>query len=1346
MTDPRIRYDILANAEGQQDVLALAAALEKVDGSLDPAIAARAQQLATELRELGQQRQALEQFQSLGEAARSANRDLAATTNKFEDLQRTIEQSGKITKEQTGQLQKLEAELGKTRDRASAAGTALDEARQRLERFGGEVPRLATVGGALQQVEARSQALRAEVAQLGKDASLAAEQQAAAAREQAQADEEAAAAMKLLEQAAQKADAEFRQLVSSLQATETAAREYASATERAAAAGAEDVSATQQRVRAAEALIASEQTLDVAQSNLARERDRSRAALVAEAQALLQSARAADESRAATARLVSEARSAANVLDAAFSKTGVRSLQAIEAEMLDVERAMSLLERRYQAGAISAQDLARATASATSVLNQLKREAATIPSIPGRFEQLSTSINGMVSKWTGLGAAVAAVGATVGAAVRPAIEATVALEQMRRVLTTVTGSSQEAERQIDFLRRTSQASGQQFSQIGESYAKFAASALQSGLTLQQTQEVFRSVAMAAGNLGLSSEQAQRALEALSQMASKGVVSMEELRQQLGDSLPGVLPALAKELGITQSELVKLIESGQLAAYEAIPAIARSLKNLQPQDGVVTGMVATWNRFINVLKQAGTELTEGPLGASAGFLLDKLALSVRLVATVAVSASAGVEFLAKSIGATTAYLAGGAKGFDEYAATIDRFAQDSAKRINDFKETAFGARDSVDSLGAAAAKVGPSFAAMAVEQAKAISSAELLSQTTEKVAQAAEKEAEAAGALIGLIDNEALAKQRAADVAARVATARDAAAAAARGEVDALKASRQAAIDRAGTDEQAQAGIKTYVEALDKKIEKADADAKKSEAAAQKARELAEASKLAAQMVGDQSGRYAELAEAVGRAQKAYDFIVRQYIEGRKSAEDLAGAEKELVKAKKLLRDAIDDQDAATQRLLNSIKAEAEFTKAQIELDIAKLKVKKAEADQRGLTIQSRQYEMQIAELELQLTKSGTNAKRDEANALIRSLEVRKQELRAIGQLTPEIEADINARIRSAQAQTLQADAADVASAAQTKHLDRVRAGIEDLDSHSKSTASNTSAMSSSTSAIEANTKAREGNTKATSQQTEAQRAYEELLLNDPSRMVSGSSGGGTLDDGSVTAARNASVVSNAGKPASAGTTNADGSIVYDAQGFATKGGQRVTQSIQVVNPYEQDGPTMSGASSDDPRSNPANWQFDNAAWAKAGYPVTLERGKFHADKFWKYVGPSDYGDVEQAAADQSGMSLAAYRRMAANAARRADMSTSAFNAEVVAGKRKANGETIEQATPRASSPASTAGPTSVNSSTGTNSAPARTVRVELTVNGGRVLPVTASEDVAEQLLRALEQGQRMIGS
>src|SRR5574343_1868645 len=102
MADPKIRFDILANAQGAGEVSQLANELEKLDGSLDPALAARAKETATQLREVGRQQEAIATFKQL----KTASTDTAAALNQAQAqaqaLAREIAAAGTPTRTQIG--------------------------------------------------------------------------------------------------------------------------------------------------------------------------------------------------------------------------------------------------------------------------------------------------------------------------------------------------------------------------------------------------------------------------------------------------------------------------------------------------------------------------------------------------------------------------------------------------------------------------------------------------------------------------------------------------------------------------------------------------------------------------------------------------------------------------------------------------------------------------------------------------------------------------------------------------------------------------------------------------------------------------------------------------------------------------------------------------------------------------------------------------------------------------------------------------------------------------------------------------------------------------------------------
>lgn len=91
--------------------------------------------------------------------------------------------------------------------------------------------------------------------------------------------------------------------------------------------------------------------------------------------------------------------------------------------------------------------------------------------------------------------------------------------------------------------------------------------------------------------GGSGEQLKRAGVAIQQMAGKGVVSMEELRQQLGEAVPTAINAMADALGTSYSKLVKEISQGKVTSKPAILAMMQELE--RSFGGSAAAMMNTW---------------------------------------------------------------------------------------------------------------------------------------------------------------------------------------------------------------------------------------------------------------------------------------------------------------------------------------------------------------------------------------------------------------------------------------------------------------------------------------------------------------------------------------------------------------------------------------------------------------------------------------------------------------------------------------------------------------------------------------------------------------------------------
>ena len=99
---------------------------------------------------------------------------------------------------------------------------------------------------------------------------------------------------------------------------------------------------------------------------------------------------------------------------------------------------------------------------------------------------------------------------------------------------------------------------------------------------------------------MSSEDAHLSYLALSQMMSKGKVSSEELRRQLGERMPIAMEAMARAVGVTIQELDGLLKAGKLLSKDVMMPFVKEMENMLPTVDVDN---------IDICKQAKKHLTK-----------------------------------------------------------------------------------------------------------------------------------------------------------------------------------------------------------------------------------------------------------------------------------------------------------------------------------------------------------------------------------------------------------------------------------------------------------------------------------------------------------------------------------------------------------------------------------------------------------------------------------------------------------------------------------------------------------------------------------------------------------------
>jgi tape measure domain-containing protein len=174
------------------------------------------------------------------------------------------------------------------------------------------------------------------------------------------------------------------------------------------------------------------------------------------------------------------------------------------------------------------------------------------------------------------------------------------LDALKFTLQTVITNSTELSTTWAFLTDISSRYGQELIGLTESYVRFKAAMKSTNTTAIETQRIFESVAKVGGILGLSNQRMELTFLALEQMASKGTVSMEELRRQLGDNIPGAVQIMARALDVTIPQLYKMIKANEVLAEEALPLFAREMEKTFGAESVkkINTLQAATARFKN----------------------------------------------------------------------------------------------------------------------------------------------------------------------------------------------------------------------------------------------------------------------------------------------------------------------------------------------------------------------------------------------------------------------------------------------------------------------------------------------------------------------------------------------------------------------------------------------------------------------------------------------------------------------------------------------------------------------------------------------------------------------------
>lgn len=196
-------------------------------------------------------------------------------------------------------------------------------------------------------------------------------------------------------------------------------------------------------------------------------------------------------------------------------------------------------------------------------------------------------------------------------------DTSIQLDTAKNVLKNVSESTVEYTESMIYLRKISNDYGQDLITLINNFGQFRAAAKDSGIEIDGLRSIYGSLVRAAGAFHLSAEKTNDMMLAVTQMFSKGKVSSEELRRQLGNVLPGAFNIMAKAAGMagittngTTAELEDMMKKGKVLAKDVMPAFAALLDEITANasfdslQGSLNRLKNDWTAFVEKADFAG----------------------------------------------------------------------------------------------------------------------------------------------------------------------------------------------------------------------------------------------------------------------------------------------------------------------------------------------------------------------------------------------------------------------------------------------------------------------------------------------------------------------------------------------------------------------------------------------------------------------------------------------------------------------------------------------------------------------------------------------------------------------
>lgn len=197
---------------------------------------------------------------------------------------------------------------------------------------------------------------------------------------------------------------------------------------------------------------------------------------------------------------------------------------------------------------------------------------------------------------------------------------------MMNVTTDDLGKSKDA---YDYVKGAAMAYGVQIKGLMKGYSQLSA-ATKGLMSELDNKRLFESVAAVTTVMHSTPQTVERIYNSLIQMASKGKVSMEELRQQFGEHVPGALQIGANAMGMTIKDFIQQVTKGGMSASEFLTRLPDELfKRFGDAAEIASkSLNATLERLKTTVFDVFKDMSTNGAALGIGALFDAISTKIR----------------------------------------------------------------------------------------------------------------------------------------------------------------------------------------------------------------------------------------------------------------------------------------------------------------------------------------------------------------------------------------------------------------------------------------------------------------------------------------------------------------------------------------------------------------------------------------------------------------------------------------------------------------------------------------------------------------------------------------------